>query len=263
MRSSSSPSEAPPFDRWLIRGLFLLLLALYTATFTGAPENPDAEVEYQTTSSLARRGRLDLGGTPEAEALMAATPLGRAGQGFGVAPGGPGREDRFYSWFGVGQAFAGLPFWWAGAALARLFPELEEAHRATEFFGVPRSEYFQHLFVGWRNPLLAALTASLVLACARLAGASARSACAAALAYGVATFAWPQARSTLSDVQATLFLFAGFHALLRARACRAPKGASSTPGASHRSPFPGETRSPAVPKSGEPEKNEPPVRAAP
>ncbi len=216
-RDRGAPPEARTSDRKLARGLFCVLLALYTATFTGAPENPDSEVEYQTASSLARRGRLDLGGTPEAEALLAATPLGRSGSGFGVAPGGPGREDRFYSWFGVGQAFAAVPFWWAGAAFERLFPRIEEAHRATVIFGVPRSEYFQHLLVGWRNPLLAALTAALVLASARRAGASARSALLAGLSYGLATYAWPQARSTLSDVQATLCLFAGFHALLLAR----------------------------------------------
>jgi len=211
------PSRVRACDRALARGVFLLLLALYTATFTGLPGNPDAEVEYQTTSSLARRGRLDLGGTPEAEALLAARPPGQHTRGFGVAPGGPGREDRAYAWFGVGQAVAALPLWYAGAGLARLFPELEERHAAAPIEGVQRTELFSHLFVGWRNSLLSALTGALVVLTARRLGASGRSAFLAGLTYGVATYAWPQARSCLSDVQAACCLFAGFHFLLVAR----------------------------------------------
>ena len=211
------PSRVRPCDRWLGRGLFLVLLALYTATFTGLPENADAEVEYQTTSSLLRRGRLDLGGTPEAEALLAVSPPGREGKGFDVAEGGPGREGRYYSWFGVGQAFGAIPLWLAGRGLSLAFPAIEERHAGTTYFGVPRSEYFEHLAVGWRNSLLTALTAWLIVTSARRVGASGRNAFAAGLAYGIATFAWPQARSTLSDVQATFCLFLGLHLLLLAK----------------------------------------------
>jgi hypothetical protein len=211
------PSRVRPCDRALGRGVLLLLLALYTATFTGTPENPDAEVEFQTTSSLVRRGRLDLGGTPEAEALLAAHPPGQPTRGFGVAPGGPGREERAYGWFGVGQAFSGVPLYLAGAGLARLFPGVQERHAAAPVEGFGRSEYFQHFAVGWRNALLTALTGCLVVLAARRLGAGGRAAFAAGLAYGVATFAWPQARSTLSDVQATFCLFLGFHLLLAAR----------------------------------------------
>ena len=211
------PSRVRSCDRSLALGIFLLALALFTATFTGVPENADAEVEYQTTSSLARRGRLDIGGTPEAAALIAASPPGREGLGFGVAPGGSGREDRWYSWFGVGQAVAGVPLWFIGDGLARLFPEVEERHATTTLFGVARSEYFSHLLVGWRNCLLTALTAWLLVLTSRRAGASGRGAFVAGLSYCVATFAWPQARSTLSDVQAGFFLFLGFHLLLLAK----------------------------------------------
>jgi hypothetical protein len=217
MTTFVQPSRVRPCDRALARGVLLLLLALFTATFTGTPENPDAEVEFQTTSSLARRGRLDLGGTPEAEALLAAAPPGQATRGFGVAPGGPGREERAYSWFGIGQAVAALPFWYAGAGLARLFPGIEARHAEAPIEGVQRSEFFSHLVVGWRNALLSALTGWLVVLAARRLGAGGRAAFAAGLSYGVATFAWPQARSTLSDVQATFCLFLGFHLLVLAR----------------------------------------------
>ncbi len=197
-----SPDPAARRDRRLALSVACLLLAAYTATFAGLPDNPDAEVEFQTTSALARRGSFALGGTPEAELVLAT--------GYNVRPGGPGREGRFYSWSGVGQPLVALPLYAAGAALARLFPALEARHAATTHFGAPRSEYFAHLAVGWRNPLLGALTGALVVVAARRAGARRAHAWLAGLSYGLASFAWPQARSTLSDVQATFFLFLAF-----------------------------------------------------
>ncbi len=189
-------------DRAGALALFALLLALYTLTFSGLPDNPDAEVEFQSVHSLAVHHSLMLGGTPEAEAILAAN--------FNVAPGGPGGEDRWYAWFGVGQAFVALPFYALGALGERLFPEVEARHRETLAYGAGRSEYWRHLAVGWRNPLLGAATAAILLLAARRLGASRSSALLAALLYGTATFAWPQARSTLSDVQGTFFLCLAF-----------------------------------------------------
>ena len=83
--------------------------------------------------------------------------------------------------------------------------------------GVGRSEYFAHLLVGWRNPFLTALTALLIVLTSRRLGVQRLYAWIAGLSYGIATFAWPQARSTLSDVQATFFLFLAFYVLLRMR----------------------------------------------
>jgi len=205
-------------DRKAAGSVFLILLGLFTATFSGLPDNPDAEVEFQTTSSIARAGRLALGGTPEADAIVASKPAGRGGRsGFNVVEGGPGREGRHYSWFGVGQALVGVPFYFAGSALEAAFPSIEEAHRGTTHYGVGRSEYFQHLVVGWRNPLLSALTACLIVLAALRLGMPRLSAWLAGMAYGLSTFAWPQARSTLSDVQATFFLFFAFYLLISHR----------------------------------------------
>ncbi len=196
-------------DRLVARGLFLLLLALFTATMTSPGENPDAETELQTTSALARTGRFALGGTPEAAGLIAARHA--------VHEGGPGREGRYYSWFGIGQALAALPLYAAGAGLEKLFPAIEERHRQTLHMGVARSEYFQHLLIGWRNPLLSAWTAWMLVVCARRVGVGRKRAWIVGLTYGLCTFAWPQARSTLNDVQATFFTFGAFHLLLRIR----------------------------------------------
>ena len=54
------------------------------------------------------------------------------------------------------------------------------------------------------------LHGGLLLLGRRLRRGAEGSALGVALAYGLATFAWPQARSTLSDVQATFFVFAAF-----------------------------------------------------
>ncbi|MFT5292406.1 MAG: hypothetical protein ACI8QS_003181 [Planctomycetota bacterium] len=209
MSPFSRPAAIHQGDRLLARSVFLLLLAIYTATFTGLPENPDSETEFQTVSSLVRTGSLALGGTPEAQALI--------GANHALHVGGPGREDKHYSWFGVGQALGAVPFYLAGRALHRLFPQFEERNSSGTYFGSQRSEYFEHLVVGWRNPLLTAMTAWLIVITARRLGAGRRSAWVAALAYGSCTFAWPQARATLSDVQATFLLFLAFHQLVKVR----------------------------------------------
>ena len=202
--------EAPDAaDRAGALALFALLLALYTLTFSGLPDNPDAEVEFQTTRSLVRDASFALGDSPEARAIVAA--------GFDVAPGGPGREAERFAWFGVGQALVAVPLYAAGAFLERAFPEVEARHAATQAYGAPRSEYWRHLAVGWRNPLLGAATAALVMLASRRLGAGRRAALVAALGYGVASFAFPQARSTLSDVQATFFLALAFERWLALR----------------------------------------------
>ncbi|HEX6883941.1 MAG TPA: phospholipid carrier-dependent glycosyltransferase [Planctomycetota bacterium] len=195
-------------DRTIAWAVFCFLLAAYLATFSGLPENPDAEVEFQTTSALVRRQSFALGGTPEAEAIVSIAHQGR--QGFNVRRGGPGREQEAFSWSGIGQALVAFPFYVAGSFVGRIFPAVEERHRATTELGIARSEYFEHLLVGLRNPLLGALTGALIVLAARRSGARRLHALLCGLSYGLLTFAWPQARGTLSDVQATAFLFLAF-----------------------------------------------------
>ena len=57
-------------DRVLARSVLFLVLAVYVVTAGGLPDNPDGELEFQTTSAFARTGELAIGGTPEAEASM-------------------------------------------------------------------------------------------------------------------------------------------------------------------------------------------------
>lgn len=205
-----------PSARALPRSVFLILLAVYVATFTGPAEVSDGEASFQTTSALARRGTFALGGTPEIESYLrpAARDAGRPGLGpIRVFDDG----ERLVAWFGVGQAIVALPLYVAGAGLARVAPATEARYAEVEDGAVPRSEYWAHLLVGLRNPLLGAWTAALLAAtCLRL-GVGRRQSWWVAMAYGLCTYAWPQARSCLSDVQATFFLFAAFHLLVRLR----------------------------------------------
>lgn len=206
------PAAVRRADRLLAASVFFVLLGAFTATFTGIPDNHDAEVEFQTTSALWRTRSFAIGGTPEADAILGAESGGR--RGFAVERGVDGR---YYAWFGVGQALAGLPFYAVGRLVHRAFPEYERRHNETFYFLIPRTEYFEHLVVGWRNSLWTALTAWLLVKSARRVGAKRAHAWIAGLSYGLCTFAWPQARSTMSDVQATFFLFLSLHVLLVVR----------------------------------------------
>jgi hypothetical protein len=186
-------------DRRAALALFAIFFALFVATANGLPDDPDAEVEFQTARSLVRDRSLALGDSPEARAIVA--------QRFDVAQGDGGR---WYSWFGVGQALAATPFYCAGRALGALFPRIEARHEQSRSYGAARSEYFAHLAVGLRNPSCGALIAALAFVSARRLGVALRSAWLAAFALGATTFLWPQARATLSDVQATLCLAFAF-----------------------------------------------------
>ena len=49
-------------------------------------------------------------------------PDGTRRQGFNGRWGGPGRENEFFSWFGVGQAYVGVPFYLVGSAIGSSRP---------------------------------------------------------------------------------------------------------------------------------------------
>lgn len=207
MRTTPRSIAVLQADRLCALGLVLVVLAVYTATFIGLPGNPDAEVEYQTTRSLA------LG---EGFGLSTATPEGAGivAERFDVRVG---TDGRYYSWFGVGQALVGVPFWWVGHGLGALFPQIEARHSESRAYGLPRSEYFEHLLVGWRTPLVGALTCGLLFLIARRVGVSRRGSLWSSIGYGLCTFAWPQARDNLSDVQATFLVVLALHLVLLVR----------------------------------------------
>ncbi|MHC4893967.1 MAG: ArnT family glycosyltransferase [Planctomycetota bacterium] len=207
MMSTRRVTTLTQADRTAGIGVLLLTLGCYLATFIGLPGNPDAEVEYQTARSIARLDGFAISEeTPEGRFIIASE--------FDVRQG---RDERWYSWFGVGQAIAAVPLYWSGMLLGEVFDGVEARHTQTLAYGQPRSEYWAHLAVGLRNPILGALTVWLVFLCARQVGVRRHAAVVASAAYGLATFAWPQARDGLSDVQATFLATLAMWLLLSIR----------------------------------------------
>ena len=193
MKPWSQRFPLAPSDASLARAVFALLLAVYIGTFNGLPGGPDGEVTFQTTSALARGGTLAIGGTPEAEGLIAFADSQPPG-GFSVRRGAGEGAPRYYGWFGVADPLVAVPLYALGSLVARVAPATQALHEEDERFGFRRSEYFQHLFAGLRNPLLGALTALLVVLAARRLGVARGAAYVAGLGYGLTTFALPQAR---------------------------------------------------------------------
>jgi len=212
------------YDRVVAWAVWLLAMSVLVGTFVGAPETHDAEISFQATSSLWRTRSLALSETPEARLLIQAAQdaeQGGLGDSFPVQHGDDGQ---YYGWYGVGHSIAPLPLYGIGRLLSFTAPEIERRHSDDRQLGFERSEYFPHLIVGLRNPLLTAFTAWMIVLCARRMGVRRKAAYFAGMTYCLCTYAWPQGRSWLSDVQAAFFLFAAFHLILRLREERARVG---------------------------------------
>lgn len=216
MKPWSQRHALAPCDTSLARAVFLLLLAVYVATFNGLPAGPDGEVSFQTTSALCRTGSLALGGTPEAEGLIAFAESQPPG-GFSVRRGADDEEPRYYGWFGIAHPIVAVPLYALGRLTAHFSPATQSLHEGDERYGVGRSEYFEHLFVGLRNPLLGAWIGLLIVLIARRLGVARSASFAAGLGYGLATFALAQARGWFGDVQGAFALCAAFYLLLALR----------------------------------------------
>jgi len=200
--------------------LFLSAASVYVAVMFGATENPDAEVEFQTSRSLLEEGSLALGDTPAARAIVE--------REFDVRRGADGRA---YSWFGVGRAVLGVPFLVAGRAAARILPGLEAGLERGERFGVPNSEGLAHFAFSAMGPLAAAGCIALVFLLARALGAGRGAALAAAALLGGTSFFLPHARSSLGDTTGALFLWAALLFALRGPSSRGNALAAAAAGA--------------------------------
>ncbi len=212
--SHHSPLQAS--DTRLARSVFLLLFALYVSVFNGLPPGVDGEVCFQVTSSLVRQGSLGVGGTPEAESMIAHAKSVEPGT-FAVRQGTDGADAPYYTWYGIGDTISALPFYLVGHVLAWMSPRTEAAHAQDTRFGSGRSEYYEHLITGLRNPLLSAATACVLVLIARRLGVARNVAFLAGIGYGLCTYALPQARAWFSDVQGAFFLCAAFYGLLLLR----------------------------------------------
>jgi hypothetical protein len=201
-------------DRILARGVFFILLALFSLTFNGMPEEPRGEADFQVTRALATGSGWALRDLPRAGSDGEAT----SGLDAEFQEGAGEWAGRWFARGGQGHALLGVPFYWIGRCVGSWAPGLEKRHHEQGYYGVTSDDYFAHLALAWRGPLLTALTALLLVLAARRLRVERSHAWFAAFAYGLSTFAWAQSRTGPDDVQATFLLFLSFHLLLRIRA---------------------------------------------
>jgi 4-amino-4-deoxy-L-arabinose transferase-like glycosyltransferase len=140
--------------------LFIFFLALYILTAPGRIDVYDAKVRYNVTYNLIETGELV---TEESMGL-------------------PGKDGRYYSWYGLGQSLLAIPFYilgkWMGNAVT---------------------------VVSLINPLIGAFTCVVIFRfCTRL-GYSHRASLIVTFFYGLGTFAWPYAKMNHDGPITTLF----------------------------------------------------------
>jgi hypothetical protein len=170
-------------DRAVAVTLFALLFSLYLLTFSGRYHASDEMSMLAVTDSLARRGAWDI------ELL----------RWMGEQQGSYGPDGHLYGRKGIGTTLAALPHYW----LALHFRRLGNVQTAMV-----------------TNSLVTALTGVLVYLLLRRLGDGQQEryargvALATALAFGLATMAWPYARYFFSESLAGLGLMASFYFLV-------------------------------------------------
>ena len=179
-RPLPTPHEERKINRREVRTAFLvaaLLFACYLLTFTGLIQSSDGLAMFAATESIVRRGEVDTN-----QLLW-----------MGLQQGSFGPDGELYSRKGLGMTLLALPLIW----LARLWPAIGLTHAALLL-----------------NPLLTGWTGGLLYLAARRLGWSPFAGVATALAYGLATLAWPYTQTFFSDPMAGWGLFAALYWLL-------------------------------------------------
>jgi hypothetical protein len=149
-------------DGGLALGLFALLFSVYLLTFSGVYHSSDEISMLVATDSLARRGAWDI------ELI----------RWMGEQQGSFGPDGHLYSRKGIGTTLAALPHYWLA---------LQSAH-----LGNVQTAMLT-------NAAVTALTGVLVFLLLRQLRYSPGVALATAVAYGLATIAWPYARFLFSE----------------------------------------------------------------
>lgn len=172
--------------------LFLFLFALYLLTYTPRINSSDGLAMFATAESLVRRGAFDI------EQI----------RWLGLQQGTYGLDGLLYSRKGLGLPLGLLPLAWLGLLAPWWGP-------------VGASLLF--------NALVTALTATLLLVYVQQLGFSRPAGLSVALLFGLATPAWPYAKSLFSDPLSGFLLLAAAVALLHLRR-RFQAGTASLPG---------------------------------
>jgi hypothetical protein len=180
MQSTFSPDTSRIAERAAHRraplAAFLFLLALYLLTASGHLYSPDEEAMYYVTRGLATRGDIAIEGDD-----LVPMPLRE------------GRDGRMVSPYGILPSLAALPFFALGALLA--------GGASVEVY-----EYLTRFTVSLLNAPVTAATGAVLFSCVVSLGYGRRAAWLAAGAFGVASLAWPYARTLFSEPLAGLLL---------------------------------------------------------
>ena len=176
------PAETKPWSRTfplpLHLALFLFLLSIYLLTYSPQFHSSDGLAMYATAESMVRRGEWD------------ADQIRWMGLGQGII----GSDGHLYIRKGVGVSLLVLPLVWLGLI--------------TPIWGAATTSL---LF----NALVTAATGVLVLRYLQVLGYDDQVALVAGLTFGLATPAWPYAKTFFSDPLAGLCLVAAALAVLR------------------------------------------------
>jgi hypothetical protein len=156
--------------------IFLLLSGFYLLTMSGHTYSPDEETMLAVTRSLLARG----------EVAVRAEEVGT------VAALRPGRADGRYSPYGVLPSLLAMPLHVLGALMGGTEPAARD--------------FASRFAVTAMNGLLTAATAALLAAWAMRLGATGTWAAGLGLLYGLASFAWPYARTFFSEPLAALLI---------------------------------------------------------
>lgn len=191
-----SRALAPPL-------LLAALAAVYLITAGGHLYSPDEELMYRVTDSLARRGRIDV---PPMEL------------GFGSAAG---RDGRQYAQYGLGNSVAAIPLYHLGPMVLRLLPGDTLAQvlatgtivNARRYAQPTPLDYARRFAVAHTNVLVTLLQVWVIYLFALALTAHVPGAVMTALMYGLATQAWPHAKTFFSEPLATLSLTGGAYLL--------------------------------------------------
>jgi hypothetical protein len=169
-------------NRWL----FLAFLAVYLLTASGRIDSGDGGTVFQVTDSIMRgRGfaisasvlEQDLLG-PRGERIPRETVSGSGYGAFGV-------DGRYYAKYGVGQSVAAIPFYGLGELAHALFRSWSE-------------RFWTQTSVALLNAVVTTLTVVLVAEMGCLFF-SQSTALILAVLFGLATPAWPYAKSFFSE----------------------------------------------------------------
>jgi hypothetical protein len=168
MAEGAAPRRAP-------LAAFLFLLALYLLTASGHLYS-DEEAMYYVTRGLATRGDIAIEGDD-----LVPMPLRE------------GRDGRSVSPYGILPSLAALPFFALGALLA--------GGASVEVY-----EYLTRFTVSLLNAPVTAATGAVLFSCVVSLGYGRQAAWLAAGAFGVASLAWPYARTFFSEPLAGFLL---------------------------------------------------------